>query len=140
MDNKVLGLNEVETRCRPLYNTVPLKNLLRLPDRIVDSADMPCVLIMEGDDVITKRSTGNYLGYPCSRVSNVIIECWDLSSGNVRNIKDEVLRVVLAEKGVLLQGVLIREQKTIGPFNLGIPKILGMRIVFELSYIDNGLF
>jgi len=139
MTIRELGMTELEKRCKPLINSIPLKKVLRLPDRQIDSSDMPCILIMEGEDKINKRSSRGFLGYPLMRSLSVIVECWDHSSGNVENIKKEALEAIQFNSGVLIDQVLIREEKTIGPFNLGVPRILGIRIVFEMSYIDNGL-
>jgi len=138
MEQRILGMNEVGRRCRPLYNSLSLKGVIRLPDKSIDESDMPCVLIMEGDDKIIKYANRDFLGYPCNRSLNVIVECWDYSTGDVRNIHKEVRKAVLADKGILLSGVIIREQQTIGPFNLNIPNVLGMRIVFNMNYTDEG--
>lgn len=138
MVNRELGLAEVEKRCRPLYNSLSLKNVMRVPSRAIDEDDMPCILIMEGDDDIVNRSSRDFIGYPCKRKLDVIVECWDLASGNVRNICLEARKAVLASKGVLLNGVVINESKTVGPFNLGVPNMLGMRIIFNLFYKDDG--
>lgn len=138
MENRELGLDEVEKRVNTLYNSLNLKTVMRTPDRAVDENDMPCVLIMEGDDPIESRGKRDFLGYPCARKLSVIVECWDYTSGDVRNIYKEVRKVVQANKGNLLTGVVIREEKAIGPFNLNIPGILGMRIVFGLLYQDSG--
>ena len=139
MINRELGMDEVEKRIKPLYNSLSLKKVMRHPSKAVDENDLPCVLIMEGDDEIVKRSGRDYLGYGCLRSLDVIVECWDfVESGDVRNIYEAVRTAVLANKGTLLQGVMIRENKAVGPFNLGIPNVLGMRVVFGLTYKDDG--
>jgi hypothetical protein len=138
MEKRDEGMDEVEKRCRPLYNSIPLKKVIRLPDRVINERDMPCVLIMEGDDYMNNPSNRNPLGYPCRRILNVIIESWDLSSGDVRNINEEVRKAVLANKGQLVSEVIIRESKTVGPFNFEIPNVLGFRTVFEMNYTDSG--
>lgn len=138
MEQRQLGMDEIVKRCEPLYNSLNLKNLLLLPDRAVDKDDMPCILILEGDDLIDNRSGRNYLGYPCSRILNVIIECWDFSNGNIYNMYKGVREAVLVNKGILLKGVVLREDKCVGPYNLGIPNILGMRVVFNMLYKDEG--
>lgn len=140
MINRELGMEEVHKRLRPLYNApYDLKLVLRVPSRAVDENDMPCVLIMEGDDQITKRSGRDYLGYGCLRTLDVIVECWDfVESGDVRNIFESVRTLVLANRGVLLQGVMIREDRAVGPYNIGIPNILGMKAIFSLTYKDDG--
>lgn len=141
MVNRELGMEEFHRRVRPLYNApYNLKQVMRLPSRAVDENDMPCVLILEGNDNIIKRSGRDYLGYGCQRSLDVIVECWDFvtGTGNVRNIYENVRTLVLANKGVLLQGVFVREERAEGPFNAGIPNVLGMRAIFSLTYKDLG--
>ena len=140
MEQRELGMEEIMRRLRPLYTSLNLKNVLRIPSRAIDEEDMPCVLVMEGDDSVSKRASTDYLGYPCKRILNVTIECWDYSNGDVKNIYEETRKAVLAEKGILLQKVIIRESMAVGPYNFGIPNVLGMRVVFEMSYSDRGPF
>ena len=135
------GMQEIENRCNPLFASIPLKYLKRSPSTPVGRDEMPCVLIMEGSDPIYKRGGRTYQGYPCKRTLSVIIECWDLSTdegGDVKAIANEVRRVVLAEDGVLVGRVKIREEDAAGPYNLGIPNIEGFRVIFSMPYIDDG--
>lgn len=138
MENRELGMAEVEKRCRPLYISLSLKNVLRVPSRAIDEKDVPCILIMESDDNIVHRSGRDFIGYPCKREFDVVVECWDFATGDVSNICEQVRKVILVNKGNLLTGVIINEKKTIGPFNLGVPNILGKRVVFTMIYKDNG--
>jgi len=138
IDNREIGLVEVLERCQTLLTTIPLKNVFRVPNKQIDQDDMPCVLLLESEDVVTKRSTTNFIGYPCARNMQVIIECWDLISGDAKNIKNEVLKAVLADKGKLGTGRLIREVKLLGPINFNIPNIEGFRVILEMTYNDLG--
>jgi len=140
MDLRELGMAEIMNRLDPLFELYPLKFLKRVPTERVTSQHMPCVLLLEGDDNIIKRHTGNYTGYPAQRVFNPIIEVWDLESGNVQNLRKQTLQMVLANNGLLVDKVILRESKTIGPFNLDEPGVLGMSVTFEMVYTDLGPF
>ena len=139
MEQRILGINEVVKRCESLYNTLGLKNVLHLPGKRIDVADIPCLLIKEGDDKIIKYA-GRQYSYPCFRTLDVIIECWDYSTGNVRNAYLETRKAILEGEGELLPdiNVTIKEKKTIGPLNYDIPNVEGMMVVFEMSYFDGG--
>ena len=138
MTTRELGTSELFKRVKPFINTGLIKKVFEYPDRQVDASDMPCVIVMQGEDKIVKRSTRNYLGYPCGRELIIVVECWDHSSGSVSTIRDTILEAILQNSGILIPKVLIREQKQIGPFNLGVPKVLGIRMYFEMNYTDDG--
>lgn len=132
---------EIEKRLSPLFSSYPLNYFMRNPDETVIKTHMPCVLIMEGEDSIKSYSQRTYAGYPCKRDFEVFVEVWDLKDGDVRDLKKQSLALALGNaSGVLLNNVTVREKKTIGPFNFGLPGVEGMRIILEISYKDNGPF
>lgn len=138
MINRENGLIEVENRLLPLMGTYPLVYFQRSPARTVGVDDMPCLLILEQDDEIIKRTSRTNIGYPVYRTLEVIVEVWDLESGDVRDLRDQVVGLLFVNDGVLSEGTIVRETKTLGPFNLGIPDVLGMRLVCNMSYQDEG--
>ena len=83
MEQRESGMVEIMSRLGPLFTSYPLKYLERVPEKQVMQEDMPCVLVLEGEDIIDVYASGGYLGYPAKRIFNPIIEVWDLSSGNV---------------------------------------------------------
>lgn len=141
-DDRELGVVEVYNRLKPLFASYPLKRLDRTPADAADVDDMPCVFILEGEDPIVKYSSRDFTGYPCKRVLQLMVEAWETAdSGDsvaVKLLCKAVREVVLAKGGILLTGVVIRESKTMGPFNLGVPGTVGMRIYFEMVYKDQG--
>lgn len=143
-DDRELGVVEVHNRLKPLFTTYPLVRLDRTPADSAEKDDMPCIFLIEGEDSIVKRSSRNFVGYPCHRLLQVIVEVWVLGkSGNaavVRPLYNEARKAILATDGVLLSGVVIREGKAIGPFNLGVPGTVGMRVFFNMGYQDLGPF
>jgi len=139
MEKREAGIQEIIKRLNPLYNSLKLKTIMRAPSRSIDENDIPCILVMEGDDSIFKRIQRNNLGYPCKRSLQIVVECWDYATpGDVRNIIEEARKRVLESNGVLVKGITILEQKMVGPYNMAIPKLLGMRIIFEMYYDDIG--
>ncbi len=143
-DDRELGVVEVYDRLTPMLESYPLKRLDRTPADSAEKDDMPCIFVIEGEDPIIKYSSRSNLGYPCYRKLQLIVEVWELASSGdnavVKLLTNEARKAILANEGVLLKGVVIRESKVIGPFNLGVPNTVGMRLFFDLPYKDEGPF
>jgi len=140
MEKRTEGLTEIYDRLKPLFVSYPLTFLDISPDFKVEAISIPAVIIIEGTDEIQKRTQRTYLGYPAKRQLEVIIECWDNTLDAVRSLYQEARSAVLANSGILIPDeVIIREDKVIGPFNLDIPNIKGMRIIFLMTYEDAGV-
>ena len=135
------GLLEIRNRLKSLMQSYPLKYFKRSPTRTITQDDVPALLILEGEDIIIKRSSKNYLGYPLQRALEIIVEIWDFTEdSDVKQLREEVLKEALENNGILAEGIIVREKKTIGPFNLNVPDVLAMQIVFEMVYRDDGPF
>jgi len=143
-DNRELGVVEVYDRLKPLFASYPLKRLDRTPADPAEKDDMPCIFLMEGEDPIIKYSTRNFIGYPVKRVLQLFVEVWETAesgdNAQVRLLYQEARKAILANKGQLFIGTVIRESNLFGPFNLGVPGTVAMRTTFELVYKDDGPF
>lgn len=140
MENRILGVTEIYDRLKPLFVSYPIKFLAISPDYKLEKITVPSVIILEGTDEIIKRANRNYLGYPAYRQLEVIVECWESTLDGVRSLYQAARNVVLASEGILLtKEIIVREAKAVGPFNLDIPGVKGMRIIFLMDYQDEGL-
>ena len=139
MENKALGIQAIVDRLEEVFQTWPLKYLEVCPDSQVNQDKLPAVIVLEGDDDVVKRSMRGYLGYPCVREAELVVECWETDLGRVRDLFRTVRRAVFGQDPVLCDGVSIRELKMFGPFSLGIPGVKGLRLVLGMIYEDTGL-
>ena len=131
------GLERLEDILKPLKASEGLKYFKRNPSRTVTKEQMPCVLITEGEDVIIKRSQRDFFGYPLQRRLEVVVEVWkETPSTNVKALRTVVVDKIMEEAkgGILISGVALQEVKTNGPFNLGIPGVHGMQIIYNMIY------
>lgn len=136
MDNRELGIEVLEDRLKPIFTLKSLKFFKRNVDFQVNKEHMPCLLIQEGEDNIVKEYSRNYHGYPLTRELEVIVEVWDFSNQKVKALRKEVILHTFESSPKLLDGVIIKEVKTFGPFNQGIPGVLGMQVIFKMTYND----
>lgn len=139
MENRVLGLERVYALLVPLFKSYPLEFFGFSPDYTIDQIKLPAVIILEGADEITKRASRGYLGYPAKRELEIIVECWDSSLQGCRDLYQQVRSILLVNEGVLIpSSVVVREIRAVGPFNLDLPAIKGIRIIFGMNYTDSG--
>jgi len=138
MDNRELGVVALEDRLKPIFTLKSLKLFERNVDFQVTETHMPCLLIQEGEDNIIARSKRKGSGYPLTRQLDVIVEVWHFSKDAVRDLRKEVILHTFEGGSILLQSprVMIEEHKDIGPFNQGIPGVLGRQVIFKMTYFD----
>jgi hypothetical protein len=132
------NLYEAFTETDLPYTEFKLKHFERTPVDPVGIDLMPCVLILEGEDNIKKRTNRTYAGFPVSRAFELMVEVWDFDRVKVKSMYFTARKAVLKKGGTLLNGA-IREDKVFGPFTALPEGALGMRIVFELVYEDKEL-
>jgi len=139
MENRELGIEALENRLKPIFTLMGLKLFKRNIDFQVTEKHMPCLLIQEGEDNIIKEVSRTYTGYPLIRSLDIIVEVWEMSSVKVKELRKEVILHAFDGGPTLLQGVMFKESQTIGPFNQGIPGVLGMQVIFKMTYEDDTL-
>lgn len=139
-DLRDLAMKELVKRIGPFVANNELTSVIRWPDAAPGEKDMPCVLIIEADDEIVKRSSGNGLGYPLKREFITIVETWYVKTSdlNIREKEKQIKYKILEGNGALIKGVSIREKKTVGPINGAIAQLIGMRTFYEIRYTDIG--
>lgn len=126
-----------------IYDGFTLGHFELTPIESVNAAMMPCVLLLEGDDTIKRRSNRNHLGYPLTRAFHLMGEVW---VNDLENAREKVLAMYRALRnsampstGRLPSGAAIREVEVLGPFAEVHEGSLGMRITMEIIYEDNNL-
>ena len=150
MDDRELGLVEIEDRIKLKKVDLGLTSLKRTPIVPVSERDLPCILIHEGDDTVIAYSQRTQNGYPMTRQLEVILEIITKSDVDIKALYRNLRSVVFSEKGSdpqvfnarLVPGnktTFIRENHTEGPTGNGLPSILSMRLVLDLIYVDGGL-
>ena len=102
--------------------------------------------MLEGIDKITKLSARGNTGYPAQRVLEVVIELVTTEKTDIKALYKLVRSTVFSVKGSnpkvynsrLVDDAFINENRTEGPIGYGLPDVLGMRLVLDLFYTDNG--
>ena len=116
-------------------DTLGIKTVRRTPSSPASSDDFTAVFIHEGDDTIIKYSSTR-TGYPVTRKGEVAFEMWTKKGVDVRALY-RALRTLLFTKSLSVP-VDIREIKTFGPFNGGVPHTRTMQLIVGLTYKDVG--
>jgi len=151
MIKKEAALLEIKSRIKTVKDSLGLVTFVRTPTVPVDAQEMPAIFMIEGVDHITKYGSRKPTGYPAKRVAEVVIELITSkkdSDGNDVDIKSMYRTVrstiminvnpLLKEDGSPDPTVFIREARTEGPSGYGLPDVVGMRLVLELFYTDEG--
>ncbi|MCP3683859.1 MAG: hypothetical protein GY861_14335 [bacterium] len=148
MENREAGLLEIKARIAASRTTLGITSFKRTPTRPSTLKDLPCVFMLEGDDIILKRASRSKTGYPAKRALEVTIELV-VNKKDTTDIKTLFLalrKTVFMVIGsdpqtfnpIVADGVFINENRTEGPMGYGLPDIKAMRLVLNLNYNDGG--
>ena len=145
MINREAGLTEIYNR---LYdNRVALGcKFKRTPTQPATAEDLPCIFMLESVDNVIEHSKRNKVGYPARRVLEVVLEVIATREEDVKQLYLDIRRIVFTVRGtdpavyssILGDNVFINENRTEGPNGYGLPDVVGMRLVLDLVYTDNG--
>ena len=148
MENRELGLLELKARIAEERTALGLASFKRTPTRPSKEADLPCVFMLEGDDIIIKRASRGKLGYPATRNLEVTIELVvnKTATPDIKGLLKELRKAVFKIRGtapveyspIIADNTFINENRTEGPEGYGLPDITSMRLVLDLIYIDGG--
>jgi len=127
-----------------VYDGFVLQHFELTPVEQVGVNQMPCILLLEGEDKIVNRSKRDFLGYPLTRSFELHTEVWipyqDNMRRNLLSFYQSVRQCVLKQSGKLDQnGSFVRERNVLGPYSEPNKGSLGMRILLEIIYKDNNL-
>ena len=141
------GLTEIHERLKADRVILGLKTFKRTPTAPVREQDLPCVFMIEGTDNVIAHSKRSRTGYPCKRVLEVVLELVTTKDIDIKQLYNEVRKSVFKKRGgevppvyepILAQNTFINENRTEGPTGYGLQDVLGMRLVLDLVYTDNG--
>ena len=144
-DNRELGLLEIYERIKTNRSALGINTFKRIPTRPVQESDLTCVLMIEGNDIIVKKSSRSTTGYPASRLLEVTIEVIAKKEIDVRTITRNLRSVIFTDRitgnpsSIIAKNVFINENRTEGPMGFGMPNVVGIRLVLDLVYTDDGL-
>ena len=146
MMNREDALLEIFERIKADRETLGIKTFKRTPTAPISLSDLPCIFMLEDVDTIVKRSGRGNTGYPAKRVLEVVIELATDKNTDIKALYRDVRRTIFTVRGVvpkvqssrLADDAFINEARTEGPTGYGLPDVLGMRLVLDLVYTDNG--
>jgi hypothetical protein len=147
MNNREDGLLEIYERIKSNRTELGLTSFKRTPTEPINDKDMPCLIMLEGNDNIVTHSSKTNAGYPVRRALEVTLELITSKSTDIKAMLRNLRKVVFTERGSdppFYNGRLcandrtgfIQESRTEGPNGYGLPDVLGMRLVLDLVYTD----
>lgn len=146
MENRESALIEIYERLKENKTSIGIKTFKRIPTNAITENDLPCVFMFEEVDNIIEHSKRNRTGYPARRVLEVALEIVVSTNYDIKQFYNNIRRAVFAKRGtdmtefdsVLATNTFISENRTEGPNGYGLPDVIGMRLVLDLVYTDNG--
>ncbi len=140
------GLQEIFERVKLNRTTLGLKAFKRTPTEPINDNQMPCIFMHEGIDKVVEHSSRHKVSYPVKRVMIVTLELVTNKSTDIKELYRNVRRIVFTQRGtdppitnpVIANQTFISENRTEGPTGYGLPDVLGMSLVLDMFYIDNG--
>jgi len=148
MEQRFVAMQEIKDRFYEKKNDLGLLYLKDTPSGEIDPDQTPAILLTSGTDSIGKYSNRSDHGYPAQRILEVSIEAIINSRDiDVVDFFKNVRKTAFIGRGTnpeivdiqVADGVFIRENRSEGPFGYGLPNMIGMRLVLDLLYTDNGI-
>ncbi len=128
------SIAEIEARIKG--SGIGFKLVKLTPTSPVDSKYFPACFLNEGDDEIVKHAS-TFNGYPCVRRLLLTLEIWGTKNRHdIKTIGRQLVKAVMSER--LATGAGMREYKSFGPFNNGVPGVIAKQIILEITYTDLG--
>lgn len=127
----------VELINRAKAGNLGLSYLRRTPTDTPTNGQYPALFVLEGMDKVVEQSRRSWDGYPCKRRLEVTFEIW-------ANDKETQIRELFAAlrssifSAPLSTGAAMAEDRSVGPFNPGIPGIVCMQLVVAITHMDTG--
>jgi hypothetical protein len=109
----------------------------RAPTNSITSSITPAIIIIEGDDVVLKKTSRGIKIYPVKRNLELILEIITVLGYDIKKLYRHVRSVVL-QNPIVADDCYIEEIRAEGPHGYELPDVKGMRLVLSLMYTDNG--
>jgi len=146
--NRENALIEIYERIKENRDALGLKAFKRTPTAPIREEMLPCIFMSEDVDNIIEHSKRTKHGYPARRVLEVNLEIITSRGMDIKSLYNAVRRVVFTERGgdpntpiynsVIAENTFINENRTEGPTGYGLPDVIGMRLILDLVYTDDG--
>lgn len=145
IDEREQAILEIIARLTDNRVEIGLATLKRVPLlNPIDSKDYPCLLLIENEDKIEKKSSSGICGYPMRRQLELVLELVARHGVDVKAMMRLIRRAIVT--GTTVTGspplpvpnsdAFILESYIAGPTNFNIPDTIGMQLAFSLHYKD----
>jgi hypothetical protein len=151
--NREEGLTEIYERIKARRIILGLQAFKRTPTAPVREEMLPCIFMSEDVDNVIEHSQRNKTGYPARRVLEVALEIIASRDTDVKQLYFNVRRAVFMNREAvweendpssyspfIAENTFVNENRTEGPTGYGLPDVIGMRLVLDLVYTDNGFY
>ncbi len=139
MINKKTALTAIFQSIKDARTAIGIKTFRwAAEDVTIKQEELPCVFIGVGTDSISQYGNRDYLGYPATRMAQVIIELVVADGTDIDTMIQSLRKTVLTNYKIA-DGSIIRELSVVGPTGYNLPGIKGMSLILGLRYIDNGI-
>lgn len=138
MQDRQAALNVIKQSIADAKATIGVKSFRwAAKSTSIKADDLPCVFLGTGRDDIIEYSNRGYLGYPATRMAQVIVELVVESSTDLTTMFEKLREAILTNYQVSDTGI-IREIGAIGPTGYDTPGVTGVSLILGLRYIDKG--
>jgi hypothetical protein len=138
MEARQTALNAIKQSIADAKATIGVKSFRWASESTTIKAEnLPCVFLGTGRDDIIEYSNRGYLGYPATRMAQVIVELVVESGTDLTTMLEKLRKAVLTNYQISETSV-IRELGTIGPTGYDTPGVTGVSLILGLRYIDEG--
>lgn len=148
MDSRELGLVEVYERIKAKRSEIGLLTFKRTPTKPLDPKNTPLCVMLEDEDNIIKRSSRGVSPYPAVRRLEVHLEIiCNETTHQVKPMYSLLRKAVFTNRDAInpqidfrvAKGVTVSESRSEGPYPYGVPNLIGMRLILNLEYTDEGV-
>lgn len=147
-DNREIVLLEIYERIKTDRVALGFNSFKRTPTRPSKPEDLPCIFMLEGIDVIIKKSSRGITGYPAQRKLETVIELVvnKNDTADIKTLFYNLRKTIFKVRGSdppeynsrITNDIFFGENRIEGPIGYGLPDIKVMRLVLDLIYTDGG--
>lgn len=151
MINRKTSLNELYERIKSQRTFLGLQAFKHTPTSPVRAEDLPCIFMTAEIDSITEHAGRSNTGYPVKRVLEVVIEIAVSEGTDIMALYSDTRKAVFCTRGadianfdismvnpIIAHNTFIMENRSEGPVGYGQPDAIGMRLILDLMYSDEG--
>jgi hypothetical protein len=138
IDNRETEIQDMMAKLYPLTQSGVITTLDRNPTGKLVPDQMPAVLLFEGPDLVVKQSGRNTLGHQKRKLS-LIFELWVFNDSDDLSVRNTELRALYNEtRKAAMNKNSLTEKSLTSVFTSAVPGVLGVGVITELDYINEG--